>query len=68
MEKVGEKFWAMYQRILNVPMWNDSSQVTYSQVHGSSVLKALSFQTFQWTPATRFAEFIWFYQDPKCRK
>ena len=29
----------MYQCILNVPLWNDWSKVTYSQVHGSSVLK-----------------------------
>ena len=37
MEKVGQKFWATYQCILNVPLWNDWSKVTYSQVHGSPV-------------------------------
>ena len=30
----------MYQCILNVPLWNDWSKVTYSQVYGSPVLKA----------------------------
>ena len=46
MEKVGLTFWAMYQCILNLPLWNDSSKVTYSQVHGSPVLKALLLQSF----------------------
>ena len=31
----------MYQCILNVPLRNDWSKVTYSEVHGSPVLKAL---------------------------
>ena len=57
----------MYQCILNVPLRNDWSKVTHSQGHGSSVLKALSFQSFQWISATRFAEFIQFWQDRKCR-
>ena len=42
--------------------------VTYSQVHCSSVLKALSFQSFYWICATKFAEFIQFWQNPKCRR
>ena len=46
MEKVSQKFWAMYQSILNVPLWNNWSKVTYLQVHGSPVLKALLFQSF----------------------
>ena len=37
----------MYQCILNVPLWNDWSKVTHSQVHGSPVLKAFLFQSFQ---------------------
>ena len=41
MQKVGEKFWAMYQCILNITLWNDWSKVTYSQAHGYAVLKAL---------------------------
>ena len=56
----------MYQCILNVPLWNNWSKVTYSQVHGSPVLKALLFQSFYWTSATRFAELLQFWQDPKC--
>ena len=43
----------MYQCILNVPLWNDSSKVTHSQVHGSPVLKALLLQSFQWISVTR---------------
>ena len=35
----------MYQCILNVPLWNDWSKVTYSQVHGPPVRKALSIVT-----------------------
>ena len=68
MEKVSLKFWAMYQYILNVPLWNDCSKVTYSQVHGSTVLKTLSLQSFWWISSTRFAELIQFWQDPKCRR
>ena len=58
----------MYQCILNVPLWNDWSKVTYSQVHGSPVLKTLLLQSFWWISATRFAELIQFWQDPKCRR
>ena len=60
IRKVGWKFWAMYQCILNVPLWNDWSKVTYSQVHGSPVLKALSFESLFWISATTFAELIQF--------
>ena len=58
----------MYQCILNVPLWNDWSKVTYSQVHGSPVLKTLLLQSFWWISATRFAKLIQFWQDPKCRR
>ena len=58
----------MYQCILNVPLWNDWSKVTYPQVHGSPVLKALVLQSFSWISATRFAELIQFWQDLKCRR
>ena len=58
----------MYQCILNVPLWNDRSKVAYSQVHGSTVLKALSFKSLNWISATTFAEFIQFDQDPKLRR
>ena len=37
--KVRLKVRAMHQCILNVPLWNDWSYVTYSQVHGSPVLE-----------------------------
>ena len=33
----------------------------------SPVLKALSFQSFYRISATRFAEHVQFWQDPKCR-
>ena len=57
----------MYQCIiLNVPLWNDWSKVTYLQVHGSS---ALSFKSSNWISATIFAELIiQFGQDPKVRQ
>ena len=56
----------MYQCIiLNVPLWNDWSKVTYLQVHGSSVLKALSFKSLNWISMTKFSELIQFLQDPK---
>ena len=58
----------MYEYILNVALRNDWSKVTYSQVHGSPVLKALLLQSFQGISATRFAELIQFWQDPKCRR
>ena len=32
MEKVGWKFWAMYQCMLNIPLWNERCKVTYSEV------------------------------------
>ena len=38
----------MCQCILDVPQWNDWRNVTYSEVHGSSKLKALSFESFNW--------------------
>ena len=43
------------------------SKVTYSQVHGSPVLKALSFKSLSWISATTFAEVIQFGQNPKLR-
>ena len=46
MGKVAQKFWALYQCMLNVPLLNDWSKVKYSQVHGSPVLKALLFHSF----------------------
>ena len=58
----------MYQCILNIPLWNDWSKVTYSQVRGSPVLKALFSQSFKWISARRFAELIQFWQDPKWRR
>ena len=58
----------MYQCILNVPLWNDWSTVTYSQVHGSPVLKAPSFKSLSWISAKTFAEFIQFWQNPKLRR
>ena len=58
----------MYQCILNVPLWNDWSTVTYSQVHCSPVLKAPSFKSFSWISAKTFAEFIQFWQNPKLRR
>ena len=48
----------MYQCILNVPLWNDWSKVTYSQVHGSPVLKALSFKSLSWISATTFVTVV----------
>ena len=39
IEKVGYKFWAIYQCTVNVPLWNDWSKVACSQVHDSPVLK-----------------------------
>ena len=59
MEKVGYYwFWAMYQCILNEPLWNDWNKLTYSKVHGSPVLKALPYQSFLCVSATSFAELI----------
>ena len=57
----------MHQCILNVPLWNDWSKVTYSQVHGSPVLKALSLKSLNWISAAKFAEIIQLGQDPKLR-
>ena len=48
----------MYQCILSVPVWNDRSKATYSQVHGSPVLKTFSFKSLNWVSATIFAELI----------
>ena len=45
----------MCQCILNVSLWNDWSKVTYSQVHGFPVLKALSFKNLNWISATKSA-------------
>ena len=53
----------MFQCILNVPLRTCLSKVTYSQVHSSSVLKALLFQSFQWISATGFAELMQFIQN-----
>ena len=53
IEKVSEKFWAMYQCIFNVPLGND-----WSKVHGYPVLKALSFKRLSWISATKFIELI----------
>ena len=50
--------WDVYQCILNVPLWNDWSKATYSQVLGSPMLKALSFESLNWISATRFAKLI----------
>ena len=58
----------MYQCILNVPLWNDWSKVTYSQVNGSLVLKTISFQILSWISAIIFAKLIQFGQDPKIRR
>ena len=58
----------MYQCILNVPLWNNWSKVTYSQVHGSPVRRTLLLQSFWWIFAARFTELIQFWQDPKCRR
>ena len=68
MEMVGSRFWAMYQCILNVFLWNDWSKVTNSQVHGSPLLKALLFQNFQWISAAIFEQLIQFSQDRKCSR
>ena len=66
IDKVRQKISALYQCILNVPLWNDWRKVRYSKVHDSPVLKALLLQSFQWISAIRFAELISFWQDPKC--
>ena len=65
IEKVVWKFWAMYQCILNVSLWNEWSKVTYSQEHGSPIVKALSFKSLNRISATIFGEFIQFEQDSK---
>ena len=48
----------MSQCIVNVPLWNDWSKVTYSYVYGSPILKISSFKSFNWICATIFAELI----------
>ena len=58
-------FWAMYQCVLNETLWNDWSKVTYAQVHGSPVLKTLSFKNLNWISVTIFAELVQFGQGPK---
>ena len=65
IEKVSQKFWVMYHCILNVPLWNNWSKVTYSQVRGSQVLKALLSRSLNWISTTAFPELIQFGQDPK---
>ena len=50
--------WAMYQGILNIPLWNDWGKVTYSQAHSSAVFKAFLFEKFQCICATIFAALI----------
>ena len=54
----------MYQFILNVPLRSDWSKVTYSQVHGSPVLRAFYFKGLKWISAITFTELIQFGQDP----
>ena len=58
----------MYQYIPNVPLQSHWSKVTYSQVHGSSMLKTLSFQSVYWISTIRLSEMIKFWQDLKFRK
>ena len=55
----------MYQCILIVPLWNDWSKVTHSQVHGSLMLKTSSVKSLNWISVTIFAELIQFGQDQK---
>ena len=50
----------MYQYILNVHLRNDWSKVTYLQVHGSPVLKVLSFKSLNWISETKLAELVQF--------
>ena len=57
----------MCQCILNVPLSNDWSKVTYSQVHGSPMLKISSFKSLTWICAIIFVELIQLGQDPKLR-
>ena len=42
--------------------------LVHNSKHGCTVLKALSFQSSKWIFATRFAEIMQFWQDPKCRR
>ena len=58
----------MYQWIRNVPLWNDWSKITYSQVHGFPVLKALILQNCWWTSATRIGELLRFGKIQKLRE
>ena len=55
----------MYQCILNVPLGNAWSKVTYSQLHGSPLLKALSLKSLSWISARTSEEFIQFGQNRK---
>ena len=68
IEKMGREFWAMYQCILNKPLWSDWSGGLCSLVHGSPVHKALSSKSLNWISATIFAEFIQFGQDLKLKR
>ena len=52
-------------RLSLVFQFSDWSKVTPLQVHGSPVLKTLLLQSFWCISATRFAELIQFWQDPK---
>ena len=54
--------------IFKVTGTSDWNKITYSQLHGSPVLKALSLQRFQKISVTTFAGLIQFCQDPKCRR
>ena len=59
----------MYLCIPNLPLWNYWSKLTYLQVHGSSVLKAFSFQVSSgFLRQDSHAELIQFWQDTKCKR
>lgn len=55
----------MSQCILNVPQCNDQNKVTYSQADDCPQLKSHSFESFNRIFATKFAEVIELWQDPK---
>ena len=65
--KGGLKILSYVSIYIYVPLRNDWSKVTYSQVHGS-VFKGLLFQSFLWIASTRLGQLIQFWQDPKCRR
>ena len=58
----------MHLCLLNLPQRNDWSKITFRQVHGSSVLKTLSFKSLNWISAAIFAELIQVGQGSKHRK